>query len=345
MLDLDKSKEQIPDNLPIHTMLGDLDALEHPEKIPAAPIEKIAPAPIINRPPEIQKTGPFSAPPSDKIEIKKNLPETKNKFLEVPKKEGALATNVGKLIAAVLVILMISALGVSGYYFWNPRSLNPEPAVKIPVEPTPESTPEPTPTPAPKFTTEKANTFSIDLTSASPADMQTSLSGLIEEVKKENLSGSVEFILADKDSNPVTFQNFSQKLGLGFSKNLISSLDKNFSLFVFNDSGNYRLGLAIDYKKGFDLKKLMQTEEPTLLAKLKPLFLNIQYVPVKNMRFSESAYGKLPVRFENIVSPEYLSIDYIVGVDKLFIGTTKMTARAIADLKERQANEAPAIPK
>lgn len=342
--DLDKSKEQIPENLPIHTMLKDLDTLENPEKAVPVLFEKTPTPPIANHPPEIQKIGSFLTTPSDKIEIKKSLPEIKNKLPEVPKKEGALATNVGKLIAAVLIILIISVLGIGGYYFWNPRSLNPEPVTKVSVEPKPEPVPTPTPVPVPKFTTEGINIFSIDLSSASSADIQAALFNLVGEVKKENLNGPIEFSLVDKDNNLIAFKNFSQKFELGLSINLINSFSEKFSLFIYNDNGNYRLGLAIDYKKGVDLKKLMRTEEPTLLTELKPLFLDAAYSQPRDKKFSDNVYKNFAVRYENIVSPEYLSIDYIANNKTLFIGTTRLTAQAMVDYLEKQLPQAPVIP-
>lgn len=363
LIDLSQNKELKPDDIPVHTMLKDLEELEHPEKnAPLLPKKKFF-SPAKDNLSDLQKTSPFltenkesqpikidasrlkiseSIKPPEVPVPKVSFPETKKDLFISPKpekfatakKETDTGRSIGKLIAAIVIVLALIGMGVGGYYFWTTRQSVP--AIVVTPEPQPEPVSKPEPVPVSKFTLDKPNLLQIDIGASSPSAITEALSGYIEDIKKETISTPVEFAIVDKENNPVPLSVFSKKFGIVFSKNISAVLKDSFSLFIFNDNGNYRLGLSIDYKAGVDLKKLMLAEEPRLPAELKPLFLDIRYEPMKNMRFSDNVYGDLPVRYENIVSPEYLSLDYAITDKTLFIATTKMTARAIIDYSKAQ---------
>lgn len=81
------------------------------------------------------------------------------------------------------------------------------------------------------------------------------------------------------------------------------------------------------------LKESLLPAEKTLIKSLNPLFL-FQEITFDNNPFSSSSYGESSIRYKNL-SPE-LSIDYSITNDKLAIGTSKMTLRAIIDYQKKK---------
>ena len=77
------------------------------------------------------------------------------------------------------------------------------------------------------------------------------------------------------------------------------------------------------------MKNLLLAEEVNLPDQLSPLFFTTGYQ--KNKPFNTNTYKTLEIRFSNIISPEKLSIDYAILENKLLIGTTKATIRALID--------------
>jgi len=368
-----QNKEFRPSDIPVHTMLGDLLELEHPKKSAPLLTEQIPQPPIKNNLTEAQKTSPFlnqlqdgassnkdssrlkifsevngPRPPakkSDVSEIKKDLfIQPEKKLPEAPIKETGQNRNIGKLIGAIGIVLLIVSLGGGGYYFWITKQKNlrdnstSEPIIETPVESEPVVE---TPQKTPKFSLEKPNYLQVDPAATEPSTWKNTIVEYLKEVEKEGVAGPVEFTVVDKENNAVGFPVFSKNIGLVFSKNILVALKETFSLFFYKDGDNYRLGISLDYKEGVNLKKLMLSEEPRLMAGLKPLFLDAQYVPIKAQRFSNNAYKNLPVRYLNIVSPEYLSIDYAVSSKALLIGTTRMTTKVIIDGLNPETEEMP----
>lgn len=361
--DLGQNKELRPSDIPVHTMLGDLDELEHPKKSAPLPIDRVPQPAIQANLTDAQKTSPFlnqlqnSGSPSqdssrlkihaeaevpqppplakkiDVSEVKKDLfIQPEKKLTEVPKKEAGQDRAIGKLIGAIAIVLVIIVLGGGGYYFWITKQKNPQNnSTSEPIVETPEPIAVEPPKEISKFSLEKPNYLQIDPAATDLNALKNAVVETVKEVEKENVTGLVEFIAVDKENNPIGFSTFSKKIGLVFSKNILTALKDTFSLFVYKDGDNYRLGVSLDYKEGTNLKNLMLLEEPRLLTNLMPLFLEASYVPIKVQRFSNNTYKDMPIRYLNIVSPEYLSIDYAVSSKALLIGTTRLTTKMIID--------------
>jgi hypothetical protein len=112
----------------------------------------------------------------------------------------------------------------------------------------------------------------------------------------------------------------------------MNNLSDKFSLFLYNDSNNVRLGLAVDSKDTteINLKKTLTQGEAALAKNIEPLFLPSEYT-IANKAYNTSYYNGAEIRYLNIISPEDLSVDYTIFQDKWIIGTTKMTLRSIID--------------
>jgi len=243
-----------------------------------------------------------------------------------------------KILAAIVIILIVIILGGGGYYFWMTRQ-NKQVESTLPTQPEQPAPPvefpnQPEPVPpvtVSKFNLDKPNYLQTDVSNNSTDEVSNSILRNIQDAKNENITGLLEFIVTDKNNNPITFQIFAEKIGITFSKNILEALEETFYFFIYNDAGNYRIGLTIDYDETKDMKKLMQSEETNLIPELKALFLSVPYTLPKSLSFSSTTYKDIPIRYLNISSPRELSLDYALTANKLVIGTTMLTNRSIID--------------
>ncbi len=245
-----------------------------------------------------------------------------------------------KLLFSAILLIIIAIVGF-GYYFYNSQVNAPITPATPPVAVTPEQTPpeqtkpteQITPTvPTEKYSTNNPNYLPIDFSSVSTADIEAQLVTISTEIKNAASSNPSEFIVVDKNNNPVTLKTFADAVKLTFLPSVFSKLSQDFSLFFYNDNGTVRLGLKI--KTASNAKLALQTEmqkqEKTLTSDLAFLFLNTPIEKPQNL-FATSSYNtnNEQVRYLNINSDKTLSIDYMVTSDALFIGSSKDTLRVI----------------
>lgn len=256
------------------------------------------------------------------VGIEKSTSETNN---ALPKKSPATA------FAFLAIIFILLIIGAGTYYFISTRQIAPAPAPEvIPEKPAENIVIIPEIKKDPAFSVDKANYLILDIANLDKTQITEVFNKYAKSVKESEITMPVEFIIVDLQNNPVDFTTFATKTNLNLSANTLSNLAKNYSVFIFNDAGNLRMGLAIDFINKTKLTAALQKEEMTLAKDLTPIFLATDY------KFSTEAFGKseykgLSIRYQNIVSPESLSIDYALTDKQLVFGTTKMTLRSIID--------------
>ena len=285
---------------------------KYPERAPE-PI-KIMPSRTNNEPLEVSRPTFLKEP------VRISQPEAEISE-ESDKKTGA-----GKSFALVSAVLLIMVVVVAGYYFWLIQNDSAQ-EVSVVSEPAQVIVPEPEPTPL--FSSDKPNVLAIDSSGTSDA-IKEALNKEIQAVSEAKTDFPVEFLVEGNDAKPVAFKDFAKLLEIPFSLDLTANLSDNFSLFIYNDQKNTRLGLSIESKDPIALKKLTAIEESNLAGELSPLFFDKSYKLTPGV-FGSSNYKDIAVRYFNIISPEELSLDYAIYKNKLLVGTTKMTLRAIID--------------
>lgn len=353
--------DQDIEHLPVHTMLKDLEFINNPsaaianEESEQALAKKSVPPVNLTA---VQKSSPFlnPAPVAEKRSAPQETEPTHawtNRMdrADIPVKttvrtdqESPSQKSSKKPFILVFSVLIIIVIAAGGYYFWSTRQQNTQDVVidNTPEEPTPEPVPEPIPEPEPAitFSTDKPNYLSIDSTQKNNTEIKGTLKNYTDKVSKSGATTPVEFIVTDTQNNPLLFSSFAGSLGLKLSPSVMTSLAETFSLFIYNDNAVTRLGLAIDLKNQpdlkstnkpqSDLKNMLALEEKNLATELSPIFIPENYTLVPKT-FASSTYNGQNIRYLNIISPEDLSVDYAIGHNKLLIGTTKMTIRAIID--------------
>jgi hypothetical protein len=320
----------------IHTMAKDIQEQEHPttNKQPAIIPTVTEHKSLFN---EKQKNSPFLTPEllnnqppvpvrKESINLKKEpviLKEAPVPTKEVPAKQS---NSVAVTLIAIIAIALIAGAGV--YYFSVTRQSNvaitePSPETIIPTEPiiAVES----------KFSSNHPNYMPLDIDNLTSAQIKELLNNYAEEIKTAGLNAPAEFVITDLQNNPIDFAIFSQKIGITLSKKILGNLQSAFSLFIFNDNGNMRLGLAILIIDNVALKSALLSEEPFLAKNLEAILLFNTNHKFLTSAFEEAIYNTATIRYQNIVSPEELSVDYALVDNQLLFGTTKTTMHAIID--------------
>lgn len=356
------------EDLPVHTMKKDLEAIKNPELAKAEikyqeAATRLQPTSLEGLT-EAQKTSPFlGLTPSQKSSPKDAKPAISDSRIKIiepafqPEKsiynrkpptlspeKSIFASekklpeseqrphhiDFGKVFAGVITILIIAIIAAGGYYFWTTRQNIPEVVVTPPI-----TEPEPEPVVA-KFSTDKPNILIVDMSAATGATIKELLKNTAQDVADEKITAPAEFIVTGIDRKPVPFKDFAKISGITFSPALAANLSDAFSLFVYNDNALTRLGLAIDSSDPIKLKNLIASEERTLAKNISPIFLAPDYT-LTAKAYASSNYNSLAIRYVNIISPEDLSVDYTISQNKLIIGTTKMTLRSVMDYLQPQA--------
>lgn len=313
--------QKIAENKPKEVILP--SAAAHTE---TAAISPVVPSPTKEPQREIKREAP------QKIETSV-FSQQKKLLKDLPKKSAEnFALNKIILIFAVFFFLLV--VGASGYYFWIAKQNKVQPEnnqvsnEQLDSQPVAQIKPEK----IIEFSTEKPNYFSIDIAIADKNSIIEHIDTYLKRAAEIKITTPIEFIFTDSSNNPIPFKIFAGKVGISFSEETLSALKDTFSFFIYNDSGNYRLGVAIDSTNDINLKAALLKEESILVDALEPILRNPENKGLlKEEKYSQNIYKNVNIRYANIVSPEYLSIDYAVFQKKLIIVTTKNMSRAIID--------------
>ena len=346
-----------PKDIPIHTMKKDLENLKNlsvSEKN-VSPIESGSIKITKNFIPK-EKDSPFLKQENwNKKEVwdrKEKQEEKKKEIIPKPpvkmsqkenesnkkEKREEKKSEKEKVIVAIIIILVFLAIGLGGYYFWKTRMRKNVAVPSESLSQNPEQSQKQSPPSAPvkqaqnknSFLTNEINYLSLDAENSDQASLKKTLQGYVDKVSQSGITSPIEFVVTDSQNNPIGFQTFAKKLGLTLPPNILAQLKTNFSLYIYNDNGATRLGLAIPSKNSNQLKTDLLAEEKKLPRDLQSLFLSVKYT-LDGISFKDGNYKGVAIRYCNIVSPEILSIDYAFYQDKFLIGTTKRTIRVIMD--------------
>jgi hypothetical protein len=329
------SKEQSPkasenpsvdeSSLVIHTMKDDLESLKNPN------YQKTNPTPTPTNLPIDKKEEPFLSQ-SNWNEKKADFQKDKQVLEKSTNEKSGI---IGKLLIWGLVIFIFLAIGSGGYYFWLTRSQKQTKTDNIPAIPvtnTNTSTEEQTQTQnTEEFSTVSPNYLSVDIENTDSTGLKNALKNYTDKVVASGSNKPTEFLITDSQNNPVSFQVFSQRLGLTLPANILSAIAPDFSFFIYNDNGNGRFGLNLKISGNTNQFKTNLTKaEQDLTLSLKPFYVPTDFT-LNNAPFKSSTYSGNAIRYLNINSPQPLSVDYTIKDSQWIIGTSQMTLHSILD--------------
>lgn len=290
-------------------------------------------------------------------ETEKKPLQTSHPAIDLPtEKNSSSASNeakplVYKIFLIIIFILIISILGFSAYYFWmtkTPTTVSEDQSsfsaeqdlaidtTQIQQEPEPEEEPVIIEAPLEKYSADKPNYLTLDIVSPQAEDVKIRLINLIDELKTSVQQKPYEFIVVDKNNTPISFPIFAIASKLKLSPKVLSNFGENFSIFIYNDNGNFRVALAISIKSKTELAKELTLEEKTLITDASFLFLDSK-PEITVGAFNSSTYKEMSIRYFNVNTPKNLSIDYCLLDSKLIIATSKNTLRATLDILQSQS--------
>ncbi len=335
MLDLKKNKNYPPyppgtepaqENIFVHTMRDDLDAARGeniaPEKageeIPRSmPAEEATPSgsqPPANYSPFLNAAGPEIPPTSGKG------PEAPERLKHIPRWSRVILWSSLAVAFAVLI--------TGGYYFWITRMtpVSPPPPV-LPAIPEPVIIEKE----EAKFSVENPNYLPIDTEKDTAQIIQQLILKTAAEVKETGIGAPIEFVVVDQNNNPISLSIFSILSGLKLAP-VLDDLEESFSLFVYLDSENPRMGAAADFKDKSRVALAMTAKEKALVGDVSFLFLGENPKKTKGA-FSVNNDKSFPIRYLNIDADAagLLSVDYSLTDKQLIIATSKNAMWAILD--------------
>ncbi|HOW60525.1 MAG TPA: hypothetical protein P5548_01660 [Candidatus Moranbacteria bacterium] len=254
------------------------------------------------------------------------------------KKSASNRRKIAIIMSGVVatIVIMLGGYYAGKSYFLNKKSENAYVPIEIAEEETSQKPTGVTPATEPtvsmeKYSSTKPNYLSLDFTTISSEDIKKTLTSLAEELKTISQErASYEFVVVDANNKPVAFPIFATAAKLNLSPLILSSLGENFSLFLYNDSGNSRLSFAANVVKKEILIAELLKQEKSFITDASFLFLNEKPEIAKGL-FKDSIYRDIPIRFFNVNDRITMSIDYSIISDKLIVSTSKNTMRAIVD--------------
>jgi hypothetical protein len=313
-----------------------------PKSAPETPAPE-TPAPETPKPTE---SPAFLTPREPVKEVRREAPQkieptvfSQQKYLQKDlSKNSAENFPLNKVVIIFAAFFFLLIVGASGYYFWMVKGSTTQPEnnqtanIEPENQPVPPKKPETKPEETPKLSVEKPNYLSLDLATADKVYITKQIDTYLKKAAELQTASPIEIIFTDTNNQPLSFKAFAEKIGLTFSAQIMLSLKEPFSLFIFNDNNNYRLGIAIDSADDAALKTTMLKEESNLVIALEPLLKNPENKDLLfKEKYTEVTHKSTKIRYANIVSPEYLSVDYAIFQKKLVIATTKNMIGAILD--------------
>ncbi|MFA5986458.1 MAG: hypothetical protein WC819_03880 [Parcubacteria group bacterium] len=261
--------------------------------------------------------------PSDMVQ--EGVPLPLKKPSTPPQKKNSLHS----VMIVFVVLFLIGAMLFGGYLLMNRRA---PVEIDLPVEETVVDDKVVSPEESHAYALDLPNYFSFDVESATAKnDIASGLKTIKGNMQNSDIQEPVKFIVTDAHNNPVSFHVFAISSGINLPQEIISSLEENFEIYAYKDpSYGVRFGLAIDTKNVNLLQESLKTKESELPKSLALFFDNLIVVP-QSAIFNDSTYNTHPIRYTNLDQSESYSVDYTINGQRLIVGTSKDTLRAMLD--------------
>lgn len=245
----------------------------------------------------------------------------------------------------VIVILLLVSAGGYYYFFIAGKQITKFTVPEDIVQKYPPKVAEDIPKELP-YALNKANYLSINTEVVSLVDIQKILLQVASQIKESSTTQPVEFLITDQNNNPIAFNRFAFLLKLEIIPDILALIDETFSLYVYNDAGNVRLGLDLKLKDQTAVLSAIPKIESTLPYAFRALILDQNVNIAKAIPFKSNTYSprlrtmpgqdkasnkQIPLRYANIDVSHNWSIDYALANNHWYIGTSRNTLRTLLD--------------
>ncbi|EKE11538.1 MAG: hypothetical protein ACD_15C00064G0012 [uncultured bacterium] len=335
---LSQEKDYKIEDIIIHTMEKDIQEIENPSMKKTLYPEKSSPENPSLQLNEKQKSSPFLTPPEKSNLSDESRPKSKQDYAQINKIiQPKIDSNIkmsessgSKKILLLLSFLIIIFVGIGTYYFITTRK---SPENKIQSSPSlniAQENPLEEKDTALTISAESPNYLVIDIASIDPVSLKKTLESKIQNIVTAKLKTPIEFTVVDKENNPISFSDFAKMADITLSAEILSSLEKKFSLFLFDDNGNFGVGLVLNTTDPLLANNQISQEETSLYKELASILPYSDFA-IPTSPFESTQYKNHTIRYQNLISAQKLSIDYAFQGNKLIITTTKFTIESILD--------------
>ena len=270
-------------------------------------------------------TAPFGAPAeplsSSMLSYEKDTPSPSKKMPKMNSKT-LLFLGIGFLVLLIIGGIVFFFMRSRAVPSVDTEGVTPVPSVSVPQEVV-----------LPPFALDKANYISFN----TETDTAKTISGKIldsgTKMVQAKMALPVEFVVTDQNNNPLAFSRFAYLAELEVPADLLTQIDEGFSLFLYNDAGQAKIGLELNFKETSNPEELLKEVNADLPSAFQNLLYGPDVVVPGKAVFRSGAYGALQVFFVNVDTEKGLSFDYAVNGKKWFIGNSKNTLRVLLDKK------------
>lgn len=242
------------------------------------------------------------------------------------------------IIMIIAIVMVVIGLVIFAVYIIRSRMI---PAEEVIVEENPtqeiEALEEENMEDAGMYATDIPNYFSFDVESANAKDdIAMQLDTIRTNFGIQDEMEPISFIVTDKNDIPVSFHVFAVSAGMSFPEDVLVALEENFEIYAYNDPvAGVRYGFVIDTKNVVSLPQILKDRELLLPQAFAPV-IEKEEIGTNPVAFNDSIYNGQAIRYANLNDTETYSIDYAIINDKLIVGTSKETLRAIANSVKSQ---------
>ncbi|MFA5961431.1 MAG: hypothetical protein WC848_01970 [Parcubacteria group bacterium] len=293
---------------------------------------------IAKRTKSVENNDPMTVTRAQK-RFEPEIPTTSSKLKPTPSmvKEYSITHRSWRLIFfsifSSILLILLSWIGLSYYRDnnFNPFDKITLPLIKNTAKPEIQNqNKEPEQPVTLSYSQTSPNYLRLETSDFDPKKIKATLEQYMRKVSLGNYTAPIEFIVTDAQNKPLNFKTFSDLMGLKFSPALMALLGDKFSLYIHNDASMPKIGLSIESRDNINLAKVLLQEEKDLADEVNPLFFT-QNSYDNTRPFLSTTYSGVNIRYQNIISPDNLSIDYSFYGNNLYLGVTKATMFAIID--------------
>jgi len=275
-----------------------------------AKVEKPKPEPKpIPKPEPISTPKPAPPTPSPKPKPLPAVAPTRTKAKKP--KQGMGIKKILRILAIIILIALIVFIG--GFIYWK-------------INQTKSTTPQP---PTQQTNNEfQPSTSLIPVNETKIIKLENNIS-LLNSLINEPTSLTPKTIqrivpiktTADgKNLEALSLSDLIKELNISVYPYVLSEFKNNYTLFLYAQNAEKRLGIIIEIKNTTNLNEQLKFWEKTMFEDLKNIFLNKNPQSPLTKNFLDNKYKDTAIRFINFPSPD-LTIDYAI-INNLFLLST-----------------------
>lgn len=233
--------------------------------------------------------------------------------------EASLPSPKKKILSLILIIVIVTGLGIGGFFLIKAFSNR--------GEPTP-------PNPTPPITTPKLSPalISVNETKTISLAPDKSLFELLREeaiTTQENKTFKRIGVLKN-EKEFMSSVELLQNLEVAIPPFALSYIKGNHNLLIYNQPNGKRLGLIAEIENPENFKEQLRTWEGTMLDDFKNFYPIQVPGPRASQTFLNDVYLNVAIRYVNLPKPD-LTLNYTILNNLFIVGTSKETMYTIIE--------------